>query len=88
MLNKKFVQVNIVDNDNGPEGMGCMDSYILVIPNDEMTHYETKLQELQEMLDNRQDEENEFFGNFGAIYDYLLENFEILDISQIKEIEW
>lgn len=86
--NKKFIQINIVDNDNGPNEMECMDSYIIIVPNNEMTYYEDKLANLQEMLNNRHDENNEFYGNYGAIYDYLKENFEILNISQIKEIEW
>ena len=88
MLNKKFIQVDIVDNDVGPNGMGCMDSYILVISDEEMTYYEDKLKTLQEMLNERREQENEFYGNYGAIYDYLSENFEILNVSQIKEIEW
>ena len=88
MLNKKFIQVDIVDNDIGPNGMGCMDSYILVISDEEMTYYEDKLKTLQEMLNERREQENEFYGNYGAIYDYLSENFEILNVSQIKQIEW
>lgn len=88
MLNKKFIQVDIVDNDVGPNGMGCMDSYILVISDEEMTYYEDKLKTLQEMLNERREQENEFYGNYRAIYDYLSENFKILNVSQIKQIEW
>ena len=83
MLNKKFIQVNIVDNE-----YGSMDSYIIIVPDDEMTFYEEKLNTLKDMVNNRFNEKNEFYDNYGAIYDYLSENFEILNISQIKEIEW
>lgn len=87
-MEKKFVKINIVDNDNGLQGERIMDTYILVIPLDEYTHWKEKLKELQEMLDNRFEEENEFNGEYGAIHNYILENFEVLNISDCIDIEW
>ena len=79
----KYIRVDIVDNDNSCDGDRVMDTYILVNPSME------KLKELQEKLDNRQDEENEFCGDYGNIYDYITENFEVLEMSgEIVEIEW
>ena len=47
-----------------------------------------KLKEMQEKLDNRHDEENEFSSDYGAIDDYIMENFEVLKMSDFVEIEW
>ena len=81
-MEKKFVRVDIVDNE---ADYGCdrvMDTYILVNPDME------KLRELQEKLDDRFDEENEFDGEYGAIYDYIVKHFEVLKMSDFMEIEW
>ena len=79
---KKYVRVDIVDSDYSYDER-LLDSYILVSPNKE------KLEELQELLNNRFDDENSVFNNeFGSIYDFINENFEILDIVELVEIEW
>lgn len=79
---KKYVRVDIVDSDYSYDER-LLDSYILVNPNKE------KLEELQELLNNRFDDENSVFNNeFGSIYDFINENFEILDIAELVEIEW
>ena len=81
-MEKYFVRVDIVDNecDYGTERI--MDTYILVNPNME------KLEELQTLLNNRFDENNQFESNYLAIYDYITENFEVLEIHDFIEIEW
>ena len=79
---KKYVRVDIVDSDYSYDER-LLDSYILVSPNKE------KLEELQELLNNRFDDENSVFNNeFGSIYDFINENFEILYIVELVEIEW
>lgn len=83
-----YIKIDIVDNDYEKETGRVMDTYIIVIPNDESSLYKEKLKELQEMLRNRHDEENEFTNNYGAIHDYIVENFEVLDILYTEEIEW
>lgn len=88
LSNKKFIQIDIVDNDYNSDEPRIMDSYIIVIPNDEIINYNERIKHLQEMLNNRFDEENNFTNYYGAIYDYLVENFEILDISNRIEVEW
>ena len=72
----KYVRVDIVKND-------CvLDTYILINPSME------KLAVLQERMRFRFEEENEFLNNFDAIYDYLRDNFEVLPISNFKELDW
>lgn len=83
-----YIKIDIVDNDYEKETERVMDTYIIVIPNDESSLYKEKLKELQEMLRNRHDEENEFTSNYGAIHDYIVENFEVLNILHTEEIEW
>lgn len=81
-MKNSFVRVDIVDNE---ADYGCdrvMDTYILVNPDME------KLRKLQEKIDARFDEENEFDGEYGAIYDYIAKNFEILKMEDFIEIEW
>lgn len=81
-MEKKFVRVDIVDNDVDYGGERVMDTYILVNPDME------KLKELQEKLDDRYYEENEFSSDYGTIDDYIMENFEVLKMSDFIEIEW
>ena len=79
-MEKKFVRVDIVDND---VDYGCdkvMDTYILVNPNTE------KLKELQKRLDHRF--ESGEFQNYYDIDDYITENFEVLKMADFIEIEW
>ena len=84
---KKYLRVDIVDNDLGCGEDRVMDSHILVIPANDNS-YKEKLSILQEKLSSRFDEENEFSDNFQAIDVYIKENFEVLDISDVLEIEW
>ena len=79
-MEKKFVRVDIVDND---VDYGCdkvMDTYILVNPDTE------KLTELQELLNNRF--ESGKFEQYSDIDDYITENFEVLQMTDFIEIEW
>ena len=85
-MEKKFVRVDIVDNDNGCGEERVMDTYILVIPTDEHIYYKEKLEELQDMLNNRF--ESGEFEQYSEIYDYIMENFEVLEVSDFTEIEW
>lgn len=77
-----FVRVDIVDNEYDYGTERIMDTYILVNPNME------KLKELQILLNNRFDENNQFESNYQAIYDYITENFEVLEMHDFIEIEW
>lgn len=82
-MEKKFVRVDIVDNqlDYGCEMERVMDTFILVNPNLD------KLEELQDKLSNRF--ESGEFEQYSEIGDYIIENFEILEMSgEIVEIEW
>lgn len=79
-MEKKFVRVDIVDNDNGYDGDKVTDTYILVNPNKE------KLTELQELLNNRFESGN--FEQYSEIDDYITENFEVLQMVDFIEIEW
>ena len=81
-MEKKFVRVDIVDNEYDYISERVMDTYILVNPNME------KLKELQTLLNNRFDENNQFESNYQAIYDYITENFEVLKMRDFIEIEW
>jgi radical SAM superfamily enzyme YgiQ (UPF0313 family) len=45
-----------------------------------------KLEELQELLDDRF--ESEEFEQYGSVIDYMEENFEVLKMSNFFEIEW
>ena len=85
-MEKKFVRVDIVDNDNGYGEERVMDTYILVIPIDEHIYYKEKLEELQDMLNNRF--ESGEFEQYSEIDDYIMENFEVLELSDFTEIEW
>ena len=79
-MEKRFVRVDIVDND---VDYGCdkvMDTYILVNPDTE------KLTELQELLNNRF--ESGEIEQYGDVVDYIDENFEVLKMSDFIEIEW
>ena len=79
-MEKKFVRVDIVDNDNGWDGERVMDTLILVNPNFD------KLGELQDKLNNRF--ESEEFEEYENVIDYIDENFEVLKMSNFFEIEW
>lgn len=81
-MEKKFVRVDIVDNEYDYGTERVMDTYILVNPNME------KLEELQTLLNNRFDENNQFESNYQAIYDYITKNFEVLEMHDFIEIEW
>ena len=79
-MEKKFVRVDIVDND---ADYGCdkvMDTYILVNPKTE------KLTELQQLLNNRF--ESGKFQDYYDIDNYITENFEVLQMADFIEIEW
>lgn len=78
----KYIKVNIVDNDWERPQDRVMDSYILVNPDMK------KLKELQEKLNNRFTNQNEFYDNYGAIGDYIKKNFEVLNIEKTIEIKW
>ena len=79
-MEKKFVRVDIVDNDNGYDGERVMDTFILVNPNLD------KLEELQDKLGNRFDSGE--IEQYGDVVDYIDENFEVLKMSNFFEIEW
>ena len=79
-MEKKFVKVDIVDNDADYRCDKVMDTYILVNPNKE------KLTELQELLNNRFESGN--FEQYSDIDDYIKENFEVLQMADFIEIEW
>lgn len=81
-MEKKFVRVDIVDNEYDYGSERVMDTYILVNPSME------KLEELQTLLNNRFDENNQFESNYLSIYDYITENFEVLKMHDFIEIEW
>ena len=76
----EYIRVDIVDNDNGYDGERVMDTYILMNPNME------KLEELQELLNNRF--EIGKFEQYSDIDDYIMENFEVLQMTDFVEIEW
>lgn len=78
----KYIEVNIVDNDWERPQDRVMDSYILVNPDIE------KLKELQEKLNNRFTNQNEFYDDYRAIGDYIKKNFEVLNIEKTIEIKW
>ena len=80
----KYVKISIIDN----EIKDIMDDYIIVVPDEEYIYYKEKLEELQEMLNDRFEEENEFSSDYKAIEKFIRENFEILDISEAISIEW
>lgn len=79
-MEKKFVRVDIVDNDNGYDGERVIDTFILVNPNLD------KLEELQELLNNRF--ESGEIEQYGDVIHYMNENFEVLKMSNFFEIEW
>ena len=79
-MEKKFVRVDIVDNDNGYYDERVMDTFILVNPNLD------KLEELQDKLNNRF--ENGEIEQYGDVVDYMEKNFEVLKMSNFFEIEW
>ena len=79
-MEKKFVRVDIVDNDNGYDSERVMDTFILVNPNLD------KLEELQELLNNRF--ESGEIEHYGDVIHYMNENFEVLKMSSFFEIEW
>lgn len=81
-MDKVFVKVDIVDNDYDKATDRVMNTYILVNPDFE------KLDKLQQMLKNRFVEQNEFADDYGAINDYIKENFDLIDITYFVEIEW
>ena len=81
-MDKVFVRVDIVDNDYDKATDRVMDTYILENPDFE------KLDKLQEMLNNRCVEENDFTDDYGAISDYIKENFKLIDMTYFVEIEW
>lgn len=77
-MEKKFVRVDIVDNDY--YGERVMDTFILVNPNLD------KLEELQDKLNNRF--ESGEIEQYGDVISYMDENFEVLKMSNFFEIEW
>ena len=82
--NEKIVVLNIIDSDD--YNMSTLDTFYLVNPD------ENRLYELREMIehrfeDDRAGKDNRFLGNFGAIYDYVSENFKTLDVKEF-DIEW
>jgi hypothetical protein len=83
-MDKKYVKINIVDNDLDYryKDKRIMDTFILVNPDME------KLEELQELLNNRHEQENEFSNNYLAVLEYIEKNFESLKILGPIEIEW
>lgn len=78
----RYIRVDIVDNDHDYGSERVMETYILINPSME------KLAELQERMRYRIEEENEFCDNYGAIDDYIRDNFEVLFISDFKELDW
>ena len=80
----KYVRISIVDNIVG----NIMDDYIIIIPDEEYIYYKEKLEELQDMLNDRFEEENEFYSNYKAIEEFIRENFEILNVSEDINIKW
>lgn len=79
-MEKKFVRVDIVDNDNIYGDERVMDTFILVNPNLD------KLEELQDKLSNRF--ESGEIEQYGDVIDYMEENFEMLKMSYFFELEW
>ena len=82
--NEKIVALNIIDNDD--YDMPTLETFYLVNPD------ENRLNELKEMIehrfeDDRAGKDNRFLGNFGAIYDYISENFKTLDVKEF-DISW
>jgi hypothetical protein len=76
----RYVEVNIVDNEHDWDEDRVMDTYILINPNME------KLDELRDMINERF--ENENWRGYEEIDTFILENFEMLSISETVEIEW
>ena len=82
--NEKMVALNIIDS--GDYDKQILDTFYLINPD------ENRLYELREMIehrfkDDRAGKYNRFLGNFGAIYDYVSENFKTLDVKEF-DIEW
>ena len=83
-LKEQIVILNIIDSDDYDKQI--LDTFYLVNPD------ENRLNELREMIehrfeDDRAGKDNRFLGNFGAIYDYVSENFKTLDVKEF-DIEW
>ena len=75
-MSKWFVRVDIVDSNANWEEGKVMDTCILVNPN------MGKLQVLQKMIDDGE------FEDFSEMFDYITENFEVLNMTDFIEIEW
>lgn len=80
----KYVKLSVIDNEIGD----IMDDYIIIVPDEEYIYYKDKFKELQDMLNDRYEEENEFSSNYKAIEEFIRENFELLDISEDINIKW
>lgn len=83
-LKEKIVILNIIDS--GEDYTQTIETFYLINPD------ENRLNELKEMVehrfeDDRAGKDNRFLGNFGAIYDYVSENFKTLDVKEF-DIEW
>ena len=82
---EKIIRLDIVDEDAPPdERAQC--TYYLLNPD------EDKLQEFKCMVENRFDDEeygkeNPFIGDFGAVMDYVTNNFKTVDI-ETREVKW
>lgn len=82
---EKIIRLDIVGEDASlEERVQC--TYYLVNPDEE------KLQEFKGMVENRYDEDengkdNPFIGDFGAVMDYVTNNFKTIDF-EIREVKW
>lgn len=77
----KYVRVDIVDGQGYYDEERIMDTFILVNPD------KRKLEELQELLDGRFEEDNGF-QSYESIYGFIDDNFECLCIDEEVEIVW
>ncbi len=82
---EKIIRLDIVDEDAPPEER-VQRTYYLVNPDEE------KLQEFKSMVENRYEDkekgkDNPFIDSFGAVMDYVTDNFKIVDI-ETREVKW
>lgn len=82
---EKIIRLDIVDED-APLDKRAQCTYYLVNPD------EDKLQEFKSMVENRYDEDangkdNPFIGDFGAVMDYVTDNFKTMNIEK-REVKW
>lgn len=82
---EKIIRLDIVGEDASlEERVQC--TYYLVNPDEEI------LQEFKSMVENRYDEDengkdNPFIGDFGAVMDYVTNNFKTIDF-ETREVKW